>query len=329
MADNWVPHKARCGLSAGPRTQTILIHMIFHNKNSELENSVTVLLKGGLGNQLFQFATARAFALRNGIDRPTLDLGWFNNAQSSSRTTKRNFELGFLDTASYRIASESMLRRKKFPYRYWKSKQIHGVRQFTEPSLSFHPQILRMGGPLEMDGYFQSEKYFRDFSDSIRADFAFKSGQVSKKIREAYSEMAMRKSLAIHVRRGDYVTNRSANQFHGTLDVDYYERSIRRMLEKTEFDRVYVFSDDPAWVSNQPVFKQFQCVEPSPQRSIDDLWLMSACHSFIIANSSFSWWGAWLGSAPDKKISYPWPWFLDTSIGELDLIPSTWERITR
>ena len=290
---------------------------------------VTVSLAGGLGNQMFQFATARAVALRNGISQPTLDLHQLSQPKRSRSTTRRSFELGFMTPDSYRLQELPAPAEKTL----WWSIQ-RGIRKrqegvLTERSFSFDPKVLGLTAPVYVEGYFQSEKYFEEFADLIRQDFAYQPEIVSPQAQEKYEEIASQKSLAVHVRRGDYVSNPTTQAFHGPLDIDYYKKSLDAAYSLGRFDKVYVFSDDPDWVVGQNVFSGCEVMVPTGGPSITDLWVMSACSGFIIANSTFSWWAAWLGSAPHKKVIYPVPWFSSSPGLEVDLLPSAWSPVSR
>ena len=290
---------------------------------------VTVSLAGGLGNQMFQFATARAVALRNGISQPTLDLRQLSQPKRSRSTTKRSFELGFLAPDAYRCEPSPDPTEKSL---WWAvataiRKRKEGL--FAERAFTFQPEVLTLTPPIFVEGYFQSEKYFDEFADVIRQDFAYRPEIFSRQEREKYEEIASQESLAVHVRRGDYVTNPTTKAFHGPLDIDYYKKSLDAASSLGHFDKVHVFSDDPDWVVGQRLFNDCEVMVPTGGPSITDLWLMSACSSFIIANSTFSWWAAWLSTAPHKKVVYPVPWFSGSPGLEVDLLPSAWTPVSR
>ena len=173
-----------------------------------------------------------------------------------------------------------------------------------------------------LQGYFQTEKYFKYIEDEIRKDFTFKNA-----ILEPCKEMieGVEAPVALHVRRTDYVTN-AIN--HPPCTLDYYKKALSHFEAHRN---VIVFSDDPAWCNEQELFSgdNFMISENTDNRI--DLCLMSLCSDFIIANSSFSWWGAWLSANEDKKVIAPNQWFgkdgytkdHDTS----DMIPNGWTRI--
>lgn len=286
---------------------------------------VKVLLKGGLGNQMFQYAAARAIALRNGLNSVTLDTSWFDKLHDPSSTTKRAFELDFLSNDTVNISTGSRSVWEIIPNSIKKLLPIRN--RLTETSLSFDSRVIFAEAPITLDGYFQSEKYFEDFKEIIANDFRVRTEALPVSLKELHTEISTSKSLAIHVRRGDYLTNKNANSFHGITGLDYYQNSLAVMQAESRFDRLYVFSDDPEWVLAQEIFQKCEVVQPSAGKSIWDLWLMSAAESFIIANSSYSWWGAWLGQSSKKKVIAPSPWFFQQPSSDVDLVPESWIRV--
>ena len=169
-----------------------------------------------------------------------------------------------------------------------------------------------------IDGFFQSEKYFKHIESEIREDFEFVDG-ILEPCKEMVSELD--NPIALHIRRTDYLTDNN----HTTLDIEYYETALK------EFDddrQVIVFSDEPQWCNEQEIFSDDRFLISESNDNAVDMCLMSLCTGHIIANSSFSWWGAWLARKSEKVIA-PIKWFgpgnktKDTS----DLIPERWTRI--
>jgi len=175
---------------------------------------------------------------------------------------------------------------------------------------------------VNLQGYFQTEKYFKHIEDEIRQDFTFKN-EISLLCKHRMSEVD--KPIALHIRRGDFLIN---SNNHTNLTLDYYDAA----LKKFDDDRtVIIFSDDSQWCKEQSLFSSDRFLVSEGNDSYTDLCLMSLCTDFIIANSTFSWWGAWLSRSVDKVVCSPNPqdWFgpnnkhLDTS----DLIPESWTII--
>jgi hypothetical protein len=144
------------------------------------------------------------------------------------------------------------------------------------------------------------------------------------------ARMRSANSLSLHVRRGDYVTSTAANAFHGVLGLDYYERAVRHVQERVTDLEAFVFSDDLAWCQSELVHLGLPLTLVDVNRGADswkDLFLMAECRHSIIANSSFSWWGAWLGDGgvePDRMVVAPRQWFAGAEVAPADLYPPHW-----
>ena len=176
---------------------------------------------------------------------------------------------------------------------------------------------------VSLQGYFQTEKYFKHIEYQIRSEFTFVDD-----ILEPCKEMigTIDDPIALHVRRGDYVIN-SENHFN--LPLEYYEAALKKFDDNRN---VLVFSDDPKWCHEQSIFDDDRFIISENDDNRVDLCLMSLCNDFIIANSTYSWWGAWLSSHPNKKVIAPVQWFGKTGYTKdhdtKDLIPETWTRIS-
>jgi hypothetical protein len=295
---------------------------------------IVVRLWGGLGNQMFQYAAARRLAHVNGAALK-LDTGWFGNEAPGD--TSRRYELGvFRIDAGFASAGEA--RRLRGPdIRRWPRivKKLVAVVGYAgrrsyvgEKHYHFDPEILRLKGDIYLDGYWQSEKYFRDAAEVIRNDFRLKPAPEGAN-RELMRKIGECESVSLHFRRGDYVTNVNAAAYHGTASLDYYAAAIDAILSRVGSPRLFVFSDEPEWVKrNLKAHLPVTYVEGNGEaNAAEDLRLMSACRHHIIANSSFSWWGAWLGGNPGKVVVAPRKWFNAGNADTKDLIPEGWLRI--
>jgi hypothetical protein len=176
---------------------------------------------------------------------------------------------------------------------------------------------------VSLQGYFQTEKYFKHIEDEIREDFTFKD-EILKPCKEMIS--SVENPVALHVRRTDYLTN-SENHFN--LSLDYYSAALKHFDDDRN---VIVFSDDPQWCKQQELFSDDRFLVSENTDNRVDLCLMTLCDDFIIANSSYSWWGAWLSTNKNKKVISPFQWFGKTGYTKdhntKDLIPNDWTRIT-
>lgn len=292
-------------------------------------NDVVVRLAGGLGNQMFQYAAARAVAIRSGTGL-VVDLSWFAtvsdrhyallpfsiNAQTLGPIV---FERGRVVRFVRKITQRLMKRADKI----WR-----GIPVFREKYFHFDPEVLDLRAPVCMDGYFQSEKYFDDCRDVIATEFvpANPPGDSSQAM---LARISACNAICLHVRRGDYVANIAANAFHGTCSLDYYNEGLSIVSAGLANPHCFVFSDDPEWV-----LANFQLILPmtvvdihGPDDAHEDLRLMSACQHFVIANSSLSWWGAWLGKDLAKRVVAPKRWFNNPVNDTGDLIPKAWKTI--
>jgi hypothetical protein len=175
---------------------------------------------------------------------------------------------------------------------------------------------------VSLQGYFQTEKYFKHIEDEIRNDFSFKD-EILQPCKEMISNVE--NPIALHVRRTDYITN---SENHPPCSIEYYKKGLEHFDDNRN---VIVFSDDPYWCSQQELFSDDRFLISENTDNRVDLCLMSLCNDFIIANSSYSWWGAWLSANKNKKVIAPVQWFgtgYTKDHDTKDLIPDDWTRIT-
>ena len=282
---------------------------------------------GGLGNQMFQYAAGRALSLRTGTDL-ALDISSFKNYG-----LHQGFELQSVFEGPFGIASKVDFR----DVLGWQSsawiRRISSRRPFAnfakgrfiaEPHFQFWPGINSLSKDCYLSGYWQSEKYFAAFAEQIRADFTFRqplNGQNSELARH----VEMVNSVSLHVRRGDYATNPKTTATHGLCSLDYYQDAIRHFEELVQQPLFFIFSDDIEWVkSNLDVGLKCVYVQNNTGAgSYNDMRLMSLCKHHIIANSSFSWWGAWLDANQKKIVVAPKKWFANNN-DTRDLFPNRW-----
>ena len=285
-------------------------------------------LKGGLGNQMFEYAAARALALRHGAELK-LDLEYLQDRTPRPKPFRITFRSYGLD--AFNIASTIATRAETplgflgkagmlidFCYR----RLLKPVG--TERHFHFDPAFLSFPDGTYLDGLWQSPKYFAGYEDAIRDDFRLK-GELPEATRSLGAEMAACRSVCVHVRRADFIGSK-----HETCDKDYYDRGIAEIGKQGGIDRIYVFSDDAAWCRENLSLgfpTTFVGDEHSGPKGTGHLYLMGKCRSFVIANSSFSWWAAWLAESPGKIVVAPRRWFSDESVDSGDVTPSEWIRI--
>lgn len=287
---------------------------------------IVVRLWGGLGNQFFQYAIGRSLSLANQSEL-VFDLSWYY--QFSKSKTPRLYEL-----SRYLIAGRVAGATERLTYRARNSLSFRGIRllprnwtYFREQILHFDPSVQSLSGDIYLDGYWQSHRYFEGIEESIRKELtpATPFGSSDEAVRQ---HMASTNSISVHVRRGDYISNGAAAAYHGTCSVEYYQSAISSLSALVDRPHFFVFSDEPDWAKTNLSF--VGGVTFVDHNGIDsafqDLRLMSHCQHHIIANSSFSWWGAWLNPKPNKRVIAPRQWYADGSSTE-NLTPANWIRL--
>ena len=284
---------------------------------------ITVRLTGGLGNQMFEYATGRAMALRTGGE---LRLDPTPIAYPGRHETPRSVAVdAFNISGRIAPATRSPLRRliAYSPVATRLRDLLPGRVIADRRPLTVDQRIRAAHGPATLSGYWQREEYFADMADVIRADFTLASPPSSSWTALAEA-MAGSGSVGVHVRRGDYVTNARANAHHGLAGAAYV-RAAWEMLPLSGSERTFVFSDDPDWCRDNLGFL------PDPTfvegfADYEELVLLSCCHHKIIANSSFSWWAAWLGEPGGGTVVAPRSWLQNAAVGAPSPAPDRWLR---
>jgi hypothetical protein len=296
---------------------------------------IIVKLMGGLGNQMFQYAAGRALSLKLGAELK-LDLSWFN---SSEVRTPREYMLGIFSFKQDFAAKSEVrkLKKREIPgpageiLEKVKRKLIpfHKRHHIMERHCQFDPDIFKISGSVYLEGAWQTEKYFKDAEETIRRDFAFTSFQDNKNL-EIEEKIKSSNSVSLHIRRGDYVNDSYYAKFCGGIcETDYHIKAIDIAAGKIENPVFFIFSDDIEWARNNlPVKHPVNYIDwNSGVESYRDMHLMSMCRHNIIANSSFSWWGAWLNGNPGKIVIAPSRWFNNPDTEICDIIPGGWIKI--
>jgi Glycosyl transferase family 11 len=280
---------------------------------------------------MFQYAASKALAMRRGADL-CLDVTSFEGY-----TLHHGFELKRIFDCPENLASNSDIRKVLG----WRAaplvrrvlslagmRLLRGRSLAMEPSFSYWPAYEDAPGECYLFGYWQSERYFADVAASIRKDFEFKT-QLNSKNDSLARQIRNVNAVSLHVRRGDYVKNPVTLAKHGVCSPEYYRDAIARITEEVDAPFFFIFSDDIQWVKEN-VGIEYPCKyidHNSGADSFNDMRLMSMCRHHIIANSSFSWWGAWLAQSPRQIVIAPEPWFDDLSIDTRDLLPDRWIKI--
>ena len=290
---------------------------------------ITVLLNGGLGNQLFQYATGRALAEKHGVEL-ILDLSRLKHPKPGD--TPRRFELAPFNIKASLLAEEvrqPLGNYQAFVHRLLLKTGIPLLGSITlkEQSCGFDPLLFKAPSNCILDGFWQSERYFKQITSFLQQELSLKAPSAA--LRKS-SSILSGSTVAVHVRRGDYVTNPAAASFHGTCSQEYYRAAVAVIQQRYADSQFLVFSDDPAWCRDYLDLGQpFRlAADLGLSDSAEELVLISCCAHQIIANSSFSWWGAWLNPSPRKLVIAPCRWFTDPAVATGDLVPETWVRLS-
>lgn len=279
---------------------------------------------------MFQYAAGRALSITT--DQPhRMDISDFSNY-----ALHHGYELSQVFNVHGKCAEVSDVCdllgwRARYPAkRLLRRKQLAWLRSgqyVVEPHFHYWPGFQKLKGDCYLSGYWQSERYFNSVLDLIRKEFTFREPLVGQNHKLA-KEISACQAVSLHVRRGDYVSDRKTSQVMEVCSEVYYREAIAYMAERVEHPVFYVFSDDMAWAKqNLHLASPSVFVEHNfGVESYRDMQLMSLCQHHIIANSSFSWWGAWLNGRTGKMVVAPRNWFAKP-IDTRDLIPQSWCRL--
>lgn len=276
---------------------------------------------------MFQMAFASIIAKKNN-SKVTIENSFFESNSDRVNLIFREFGLDIFNIKYYNYKVKNNRFNSFFKKIFFKK-----IKTYSEPSFNFDPEALKLKKPVYIKGYFQSYKYFEGYEDLIRNIFKFPKDKIGKENIELLNDIKKSNSISIHIRRGDYVNNNKTNKVHGTCDLEYYNNAIKNITDNNnEGFKLFFFSDDIDWVKEK--FKKTNYKKTFISNNINDkswidMFLMSSCNHNIIANSSFSFWGAWLNSKLDKKVIAPKKWFVDDKLESQskNLIPPQWIRI--
>jgi hypothetical protein len=285
-------------------------------------------ITSGLGNQLFQYAVGRSLALQNKTSL-YFDLSYYRQSYETDtlrafKLDRFNIEYEVLNTSPYVYVSKftKLLphRTLKPLFRFVQEKQFHFDARVTKASAAF----------VTLDGFWQSERYFGENEPLIRQDLQFTCATGETFARYQAEIEQHQYPVSMHIRRGDYVNHPEFSKSFGFLGLDYYRVAIALLRERFSTFKLFIFSDDPEWVRENLLTDADYTlvVNTGADADLNDLQLMSLCRHHVIANSSFSWWGAWLNADPDKVVIAPKIWFRDKpDWNTADLVPTSWLRV--
>jgi hypothetical protein len=299
---------------------------------------ITVSLIGGLGNQMFQYAAGKALAERHGVPL-ALDISGFRNyalrpflldrllvpeAIAVARTEPAERpEINFA-RAKWKARIKRLLGKAGLP------KLASSPNEYREPHFHYDPAFETLGPQIALFGYFQSERYFNSIAESLREWFSPREPLGDAAAAALKRIETSRLPVSVHVRRGDYLKP-GTHEVHGILGESFYRRVFDRLESMIGHEaELFIFSDDPAAAEQVLSFipgSRLNHVRGDPERPWEDMALMARCRHHVIANSSFSWWGAWLNPSPEKIVVAPRAWFAAAGSGKRDtgdLYPSGW-----
>lgn len=294
---------------------------------------ITVNIIGGLGNQMFQYAFGYATSKENNTELK-LDVSGFNAYDL------RDYELDLFNVeknSELKSKYDSLLNKLNGKHNTLLSKAtrkiLRGLLRFTKfyyqekEEFVFDKGVFNIRTDTYFYGYWQNQKYFKKYRKELLEIFTLKS--IHSQTKEYQQKIIESESVSLHIRRGDYLTDAHTNSVHGVCDMEYYKKAVTEVLKSKKQARFFIFSDDLDWVKDNLDFidnKTF--IEyKSDISDHEEMHLMSQCKHNIIANSSFSWWGAWLNQNSDKKVIAPKKWFKDSILNADDLIPDSWVRL--
>ena len=260
---------------------------------------IIIKLKGGLGNQMFQYAYGRKLELSG--KKVVFDTSFFKG-NKAKKDAAREFKLN-----KFNLQTQSSFSDKKHVF------------------LDIFNKIKRNLG-FKIKEFYQGEKYFIAVGELIRREFTLKK-ELSFRAQEILQKIEKDNSISLHIRRGDYVTNLKTSAYHGVYGLDYYRAAMKLIKEKISNPIFFIFSDDINWAKENFAGEEFIFVSSPEIEDVEEMILMSKCKHNIIANSSFSWWGAWLNNNLEKVIIAPKKWFNDKKVAQSEIIPSIWIKI--
>jgi len=295
---------------------------------------IIVNINGGLGNQMFQYALGKALSIKKNTDLTLY------TKEVSDRNDHNGFELHNVFNTTSAVATDTE-RKSVLGMRYshniiklLRSKKIgflRGKHYIVENHFHYDKQIEDITKCVFLRGFWQSEKYFSAHRQAILKEFSFKN-KLSDKNLKAAKKIQETISISIHVRRGDYISNPGVNKTFASLNAEYYQKALKKLNIDPIKSLLVFFSDDTDWVEKNIInqlsndYKHMLVNHNIGSESYNDMRLMSLCSHNIIANSSFSWWGAWLNRTPGRKVIAPKNWFL-TDKSTVNLYPNDWIKI--
>ncbi len=269
---------------------------------------------------MFQYAAGRGLAYRIN-QKLKLDL------RPLFRYGSRDYALRYFRIADNSVATRLELfaftLRDRFGKWFGTAPAI-----IKETGFAFESELLGCRGNVRIEGYWQSPRYFNEIEAIIRREFAFRHSPDGLNA-EIASRISADNSISVHLRCGDYINDPKTRAHHGNCSMEYYKTAMTLMNDRIPDAHFYIFSDEPDWAREHlaPDYPHTYVSHNDSDHAHEDMRLMSLCRHNIIANSSFSWWAAWLNSHPERQVIAPKHWFNSVDKDTSDLIPADWTRL--
>lgn len=274
---------------------------------------IIVTLMGGTGNQMFQYAFARNLSLKYN-KALKIDLSFLKNKNMGLDFVYRDYSLNIFNVyEDFNINKNNFIKINEPCFEYTQSIS----------------DIINSNSDVDylLNGYWQTSKYFKEFEKQIRKDFTFRDEieNSDSYVKEMLNDIKSKNSVLLNIRRTDYLNT----NYHGVMDKEYIDKAVKLIESKIKNPKYFLFSDDLDWCIENIKLPNMTIVNHSYKgdRFSYYLQLMKNCKHFIIPNSSFAWWAAWLNQNENKIVITPKQWFTDTNIKTTDLIPNDWIRI--
>jgi len=291
---------------------------------------IIIKISGGLGNQMFQYAFGLALT-------KYLDTEFKIDVMHYEEKKLRLFELSLFEI-NFKTAAESEINLYPvYNIPFWSKlrRKILGLIKpryyFVENGLQYHPEVFKLSKNTYLRGFWQDERYFLSLENEIREKFKFKPSVCRTENKLVSEKIANTNSVSIHIRRSDYANDKSVLALNGILPIGYYYKAIELISGKVDQPHYFIFSDEPDWVLQHFNIQSISTIVSinNGKYSYEDMRLMSLCKHHIIANSSFSWWGAWLNPSKDKIVIAPNQWYADPIVNKQvkQIVPASWIKI--
>ncbi|MCK9410393.1 MAG: alpha-1,2-fucosyltransferase [Bacteroidetes bacterium] len=296
---------------------------------------VIVELAGGLGNQMFQYAAGRYLSLKHQTDM-YLDLSFLNDRTPRADFVYREYGLEIFQLNAQFVSPEASVALR--PSRRTIQRQLYSLKRMFNSSIplylkeadsGFDSRLFTAPSNVFLEGYWQSEEYFQEIIPAIRRDFTF-VGEIDPGARELVHSLQGEHSVCLFVRRREFVTMKKIHAHHGVCSEEYFTAAVKRMSQHVPNMQLFIFSDDIDWCRTMLHFDvTTQIVDHTyaGKHFGQYLRLMSFCRHFILSNSSYCWWGAWLNNRPEKIVIAPSRWYKNPRMNMSHLFPNGWIRL--